>query len=355
MTDSTKPDYRVPTMSEVRIFPKNGMRVASLFAGAGGSCLGYRMAGFQVAWANEFVAAARATYTSNFPDTVIDARDIREVKGQDIVDAVGMVDVLDGSPPCSAHSDLVRKNTRKEDQWARENKYSDTKQRTDDLFGEYARVVGELKPRAFVAENVAGFVKGTSKGIFLNALQALKGHGYRVSARMLDAQWLGVPQSRARLVIVGFREDLEIDPVHPTPLSYRHTLRDALEGLPRDEELEAKCSFVGYAIEDVWRKLYPGQHREDKYFGLYRCAWDRPANAVTATSGKIGGASLSHPDEPRKFTVPELRRICGFPDDFVLAGDYFAQVERMGRAVPPPMMARVARCVAERLAASSGR
>lgn len=335
-------------MREVRAVPKNGLRVASLFAGGGGSCLGYRMAGFEVAYANEFIAAARATYGMNFPDTRLDSRDVREVRGADI----GSVDVLDGSPPCASFSELVRKNVRREERWGKENIYSETKQRTDDLFGEYVRLVGEIRPKAFVAENVAGFVKGAAKGKFLETLAALKGHGYRVRARMLDAQWLGVPQQRQRLILIGFREDLGVDPLHPEPFKFRYTLRDALEGLPPDPEAEKAASIVGYAIEPVWRNLSPGQHREDKYFGLWRGSWDRPANAVTATSGKVGGASLAHPDVPRKFTVAELKRICSFPDDFFLAGDYYQQVERMGRAVPPLMMFAVASEVARQLAAS---
>lgn len=348
-----KPAYRVPTMGDVRRIPANGLRVASLFAGGGGSCLGYRMAGFEIVYANEFIAAARATYGLNFPTTRIDARDVREVRGGDIAEP-GTIDVLDGSPPCSSFSELVRKNVRREERWNQSNVYSDTRQRTDDLFDEYVRILRDLQPRAFVAENVSGFVKGVAKGKFVAALEGMKRAGYRVRARMLDAQWLGVPQQRQRLILLGFREDQGIDPEHPVPLSYRYSVREALEGLPPDPEAEKAASIVGYAIEPVWRALHPGQHREDKYFGLWRASWDRPANAVTATSGKVGGASLAHPDVPRKFTVAELKRICSFPDDFALAGDYYRQVERMGRAVPPIMMRSIAREIARQLAASGG-
>jgi DNA (cytosine-5)-methyltransferase 1 len=173
-----------------------------------------------------------------------------------------------------------------------------------------------------------------------------------VSARLVNAQWLGVPQQRPRIIFVGYREDLGIDPEHPEPFDHRFVLRDALAGLPSDPDAEAAASFKGYAIEKVWNNLFPGQHRKDKYFGLYRASWDRPANAVTAASGIIGGASLAHPDFPRKFTVAELKRICSFPDDFVLEGTYQQQVERMGRAVPPLMMRAIAERVARQLAAA---
>jgi len=79
-TATDKPPYSVPTMDEVRAIPWNGLTVASTFSGGGGSSTGYRMAGYKVAWASEFIEAARKTYAANMnPDTVLDARDIREV------------------------------------------------------------------------------------------------------------------------------------------------------------------------------------------------------------------------------------------------------------------------------------
>ena len=66
----------------------------------------------------------------------------------------------------------------------------------------------ELRPKAFVAENVAGLVRGVARGYFKRILAALKEPGYRVEARLLDAQWLGVPQTRQRLIFVGVRDDL---------------------------------------------------------------------------------------------------------------------------------------------------
>lgn len=356
-----KPPYALPTMAEVAATPWNGLVAASLFSGGGGSSLGYRMAGFRVAFASEFVAAARATYARNFPTTPIDASDVRELTAERVLEVIGMkpgeLDVLDGSPPCSGFSELVRKNVRRETNWGKTKKYSgNVSQRVDDLFFEYVRLLEGIRPRAFVAENVESFVEGVAKGIFVQVFRRMKAAGYRVRASVLDAQWLGVPQQRKRLVFVGIREDVAGEPSHPGPLPYRYSVREALAGLPPDPEAEAACSFVGYAIEPVWRSLQPGSHRMDKYFGLWRASWDRPANAVTAATGIIGGASLSHPDEPRKFTVAELKRICGFPDDFVLEGTYRQQVERLGRAVPPPMMRAVAERVARTLlgAASSG-
>jgi DNA (cytosine-5)-methyltransferase 1 len=224
-----KPPYRVPSLEEIRALPWNGFNAVSTFSGCGGSSLGYRMAGFKMLWASEFVPAAQETYRANAaPHTVLDTRDIREVEGQDILDATGLgvgeIDLFDGSPPCASFSTAGKR----EAGWGQVKKYSDTQQRTDDLFFEYARLIEETQPRVFVAENVAGLVRGTAKGYFKLILARLRKCGYRVQARVLDASWLGVPQSRNRLIFVGVRDDLGMDPVHPAPLPYQYTVRDAL-------------------------------------------------------------------------------------------------------------------------------
>jgi len=223
-----KPPYRVPSMAEIAALPWNGLTVASTFAGAGGSCLGYRMAGYRVVWASEFVPIAAESYRANAPDTILDTRDIRTVTADEILAATGLeagaLDLLDGSPPCQPFSTAGKRHKT----WGTVREYGDHRQRADDLFFEYVRLVDGLRPRVFVAENVSGLVKGTAKGYFKEILRALKACGYVVQARLLDAQWLGVPQTRQRIIFVGVREDLDRTPSFPTPLPYRYSVRDAL-------------------------------------------------------------------------------------------------------------------------------
>lgn len=265
--DPAKPPYRVPSMAEIAATPWNGWTVASTFAGCGGSSLGYRMAGFRVGWANEFVEHAADTYRANAaPGTVVDTRDVRDVKGAEILDACGgRVDVLDGSPPCQPFSTSGKRDRT----WGQERQYGDHAQRADDLFYEYARLVGEVRPRVFVAENVTGLVKGTAKGYFKLIFRALEEQGYRVEARVLDAQWLGVPQARQRVIFMGVRDDLGLDPRFPAPLPYRYSMADALPHLRRvtfdtrganqsaetDEELDAPARTVtagGQAVASAY-------------------------------------------------------------------------------------------------------
>ena len=403
---NSKPPYCIPSMVEIAAIPFNGYRVASTFSGCGGSSLGYRMAGFKVAWANEFIPAARDTYRANFPDTRIDERDIRQVEPAEILDAAGVLagelDLLDGSPPCASFS-MAGKRQR---HWGQVKRYSDGKQRTDDLFFQFVRLLRGLQPRVFVAENVSGLVKGVGKGFFLDILAALKDCGYRVEARLLDAQWLGVPQARQRLFFVGTRLDLAIDPAFPTPLAYRYSVRDALPwigavenangfnghamepvGIPArtvqagrslkvrvstahrsrsiDEPaptvqthnnrhtrsemaIETEADMSRYAVGRELDKLGQGQ-QSARYFQLTRASLDAPAGTITAEGGNPSLASVAHPTECRKFSIAELRAICGFPADFVLTGTYAQQWERLGRAVPPPMMAAIAATIRDRV------
>jgi len=343
------PNLSIPTMDDVAaIRGTNGYKVASTFSGCGGSCLGFEMAGFEIVYASEFVEAARNTYRLNHPGVFVDERDIRKVTADQILEVAGVergeLDVFEGSPPCASFST----SGKRERGWGETKKYSDTEQRADDLFFEYARLIDEIQPRTFVAENVAGLVRGTAKGYFKDIIRRLKSCGYAVEAKLLDASYLGVPQARNRLIFVGVRNDLGHTPRFPKPQQTRLTLGDALGSRPArpgpyiDPETQADIGFERYAIYREWRKLKPGE-KSEKYLNLIRPHPGKPVNTITATAGNIGAASVTHPHEPRKFNLRELRRLSGFPDDFVLTGKYEQRAERIGRAVPPVMMRAVAR------------
>ena len=217
-----KPSYSPPLMVAVRKMPLNGYTVISTFSGAGGSSLGLRMAGFKCLWANEFVQAAQEVYRQNFPDTFLNPNDIRTITSEDIYRETGAkkgsIDLMEGSPPCSSFSTAGQK----EKNWGKEKKYSTDKvQRTDDLFFEYTRLLRSIKPKMFVAENVSGLVKGVSIGYFKEIMQEFENAGYKVRAQLLDAAWLGVPQKRQRLIFLGARDDLGVEPEYPKPLPYQ--------------------------------------------------------------------------------------------------------------------------------------
>ena len=301
------------------------------------------MAGYRVVYANEFVELARKVYAENHPKCCLDPRDIREVKPSDILKAsgvsVGDLDLFDGSPPCSAFSLAGSRDKG----WGQVKKYSDTSQRTDDLFFEYIRLLDGIKPKVFVAENVAGLVSGAAKGYFKKILSSLRQVGYRVSCRVLDAQWLGVPQMRERTIFVGVREDLGIDPVHPSPLPYRYTIKEVIEGLSeKGLSLPITKGTMTYKLWSASRAgdslsvAYEKMKGKKAFYTHVKQSPDKPSNTITATMCNL------HWEEPRKLSVNELKRICSFPDDFVLFGSVQRQYERLGRSVPPLMMMRIA-------------
>lgn len=346
-----KPPYRVPSMAEIEALPWNGFRVASTFSGCGGSCLGYRMAGYRVVYANEFIEEAQRTYKANHPNSFLDTRDIRQVKPEDVLEKVGVdrgeLDLFDGSPPCSAFSTAGKR----EAGWGKVKAYSDKAQRVDDLFFEYVRLLNGIRPKVFVAENVSGLVKGTAKGYFKRILAALREPGYRVSCRVLDAQWLGVPQMRQRTIFVGVRDDLGLDPVHPAPLPYRYTVGEAVEGLPQGGE--AKRLKPGTDTHRYWVATKPGSALsegakqltgKESFFTHVKLTPHQQANTILQSCQQ-----LYHWAEPRSLTLQELRRVGGFPDDFELTGDFSQRWERIGRAVPPLMMAQVAKTIEEKI------
>jgi len=441
-----KPPYRVPSMADIRAFPWNGLTVASTFAGGGGSSTGYRMAGCKVVWANEVVPIARRSYAANMdPSTILDGTDIRQVTAEDILKATGlkqgMLDIFDGSPPCVSFSTAGKR----EQGWGRVTASHDITQRHDDLFYEFARLLKGLQPRVFVAENVSGLIKGTAKGYFLEILRALRACGYRVEAKLLDAQWLGVPQMRQRIIFMGVRNDLPSKPAFPAPLAWRYTVRDALPWLGGEavaihdtngwerfsqgditdapspavmtsaashyverrvvhdtrgrggaegfnswssgDVTDHPCPTITngtaglnsshfrvvhdtsgqYGAGDVTDRPSPsvlsgrsGTHqvlrtgglelppsRDKAYdgkdaYGIQIADADKPSPTVTLGSP---GNDLGHPTERRKFTIAELKRICSFPDDYVLEGSYADQWARCGNAVPPVMMFHIARTI----------
>lgn len=356
----TKPKYQVPSMSEIEALPWNGFKVASTFSGGGGSCLGYRMAGYHVVYANEFVEEAQRTYRANHKDTYLDCRDIRSVTPESILRILNMkkgeIDLFDGSPPCCAFSTAGKR----EKGWGQERDYSDgKKQRIEDLFEEYIRILDGLQPKTFVAENVSGMVKGSAIGYFKYYLRKMKECGYKVNAQLLNAKWLGVPQSRERIIFVGVREDLRFEPVHPKPLKYYYTLGDAFEGLPEDREEKDRLieEIKGYKIGQILarlpknppKKISASSIMNGSYFNLIRSSFNEPAPTMCQMGATQSCACACACDEDRRFTIGEIKRITSLPDDFILTGNYKQQYERAARMVPPMMMKHIAETIAREI------
>lgn len=426
-------EYVRPTLEEIRARPRNGLTAVGSFSGCGGSSTGLKMAGWDVPYVIEFVDAAADTYAANAPEAFVDRRDIRKIQPEEILQKldlqVGDLDLFEGSPPCSSFSAAGTGHKTRERECERcegsgqlkaelgkdaetcpvcdgegrlagiSKSYSDTEQETHDLFWEWMRILDGLRPRAFLAENVPGMLRGDAREYADRIIQDLQALGYRVGWKILHAQWYGAPQLRERLIFFGLRKDVGASvpefpsPTHDPPFTLQQAL-DAAE--PSDPAHLKDSSMEGYAVGRTWNRITearaegrevdftvlpcqrcgkPINEREHTitkttqaglptqakcadgekalilkdYFMLVVPELGRPCPTVTATGAMAGAASVTHPTECRKFTPSELLSISGFPRGFTLTGTREQQCERMGRAVPPPMYEACGRALAEAL------
>ncbi len=303
--------------------------VISTFAGCGGSSLGYSMTGSRELLAVEWDDNAAETFRLNFPDVPLYHGDIAALSVEECLERTGLVpgglDVLDGSPPCQGFSLAGKRN------------FADDR---NQLFREYVRLLRGLKPKVFVMENVPGMVKGKMKAIFVEILNELKSSGYNVKARTLNSKYFGVPQSRERLIFIGTRNDLNIEPSHPLPQSIPITVRVALTDV---SPCEVPLPTVPDRMANVMAACKPGRSVSDSfkiasYYNYIRLAWDRPSNTIPKSVLYSTHASHWHPSEDRPCTIRELARLGSFPDQFQFVGDYKDRVARIGNSVPPLFM-----------------
>ena len=369
--------YKSYTLKDVHdASSQNKFSVISTFAGGGGSSTGYRLAGGKILCVNEFVEEAQKTYHENYPETPILPGDIKKLTGKDFLDAagigVGELDILDGSPPCSAFSvaGVLSHGAggKHSDGWGKTKLYSDGKmvENIEDLFFEFLRIADDIKPKVIVAENVAGLTMGEAKEYFNKITNTFEKIGYDVSAKVLNSVNYGVPQTRTRVIFIGVREDVTVDvgltfmniaSIFPEGDGKVISLEEAFEGLEYDQEevdylIKRWTASAHYKDTVALMPLDPPKvltgadyHPKSHHFNVKRCSRFHPSPTVTATGAGETGAGGCHWIEPRKFTIAELKRIMSLPDDFILTGRHGKKAERIGRMVPPLMMKAIAEAV----------
>ena len=300
----------------------NAPTVISTFAGCGGSSLGYKLAGFRELLAVEWDNNAVETFRLNFPEVPVYHGDIAKLTGAECMRlagvGVGELDVFDGSPPCQGFSTAGKR------------KFDDPR---NSLFREYARLLKELQPRVFVMENVTGMVKGCMKQAYLTIIKTLRDCGYRARGEVLNAMYYNVPQSRERVIIIGVRNDLGIEPSHPKPQTRPVKICEAFAGISgRGDAPEMSEHY-----HKSWAKAKPGEcvgSRQD----TEKLDLRKPSKTLTKSEG-YGGSY--HPTESRPLSTLERKRIGSFPDDFKFT-DWKNAVLRIGNSVPPNLMRAIA-------------
>ena len=358
-------DYQKYTLQDVYDGEaQNKFNVISTFAGGGGSSTGYRLAGGKILCINEFVKEARNTYHENYPNTPILPDDIKELEGKDLLEAanvgVGEVDILDGSPPCSAFSmaGAVVQGKGHSAGFGQVKKYSDDKkvENIEDLFFEFIRVAKDIQPKVIVGENVSGLLMGEAKNYYYKITAEFGNIGYNVSSMLLDSSHYGVPQTRKRVIFIAVRKDvtdaigltsLNIAGVFPEKNSEVVTCGKAFEDLVYDEEeikMLTETFSKGSHFETASKmpldpkKVLTGcdYHPKGHHFNMKRVSRFKPSPTITASGGCI------HWSEMRKLALGETRRLTSLPEDFKLTGKWEQKSERMGRMVPPLMMKAIA-------------
>jgi len=372
-TETMKEKFKPYFLSDVDLSSKKQLfNVVSTFAGAGGSSTGYRLAGGNIIFANEFVEAAINTYRLNYPDTPIVIHDIRKLnRGKEKVEQLfksygidkGQLDIFDGSPPCATFS--TASAGRGKDKMDKKNvAYSDTTQsRIGYLIHDYVFMANVIQPKICIMENVPGIVRSH---VFNEALDRLRRYGYIISYKKLLATNYGAPQKRERLFVLALRPDIakevgikdenDLAKVFPQPTSDIITTRQALADIkinPEERDMLLTLARKSASYEIISKlPLNPPKntgisdiiHDWKSDFSLTRISWDLPAPTITAT-GAAGRGGLIHPDENRPLGIMELKRLMSLPDDFKLTGTFAQKAERIGRMVPPLLTKAIAESV----------
>ncbi len=358
------------------------MKSIELFSGTGGLALGLQQAGFDHVALYEWDKHACENLEMNFGVSKVIRGDVRNVD----FGVHNGVDLVAGGPPCQPFS-LGGKSMA----------YRDSR----DMFPEMVRAIRETMPRAFVVENVKGLLRKAFSTYFnyiilqltypkiekegqmtwqqhLSELERVHtssqhvGLHYNVTFRLVDAANYGVPQHRYRVVIVGFRNDVNAKWAFPEPthseaallytkwISHEYweehglpypsiipltkeqlrkvymqhdlfdsslrwqTVRDAIRGLPTDDNGKMRLNHIGRG----GAKEYPG------HTGSHL---DEPSKTIKAGAHGVPGGEnmlLSDDGSLRYYTVRESARIQSFPDSFDFKGPWSESMRQIGNAVP---------------------
>lgn len=292
--------------TEEEVNPKNAARpiCIDLFAGAGGLALGFEQAGFDVAAAVEYDPIHAAIHKLNFPEAEVICQDVREVTGDEIRRRTGLgarsIDVVVGGPPCQGFS-LIGQRVLDDPR--------------NELVFHFWRIVTELRPKAFVFENVAGMATGAHQKLLEELFQRFEASGYtvRLPYRILNASHYGVPQDRRRLILLGARRGLRL-PKYPAPrtappnrkgqrsaelvkgLKAAPTVWDAIKDLPDIEQFDHLLNDdlmepVKYGRGSAYALQLRGQERDSTDFSHPRSA---------AWQGLSGCLRAEHTEESRR-------------------------------------------------------
>lgn len=331
-------DFLFNDDAQMEIVPKKNYSVLELFAGAGGLALGLEKSGLHTVLLNEIDRYACETLRLNRPNWNILEGDIKEYSFKEYKNEI---DVITGGFPCQAFSYAGKKLG-----------LEDTR---GTLFYEFARVVDEVQPKIFIAENVKGLLNHDNGKTLKTMVSIFEELGYQIlDPKVLKAIFYNVPQKRERIFIVGISKEIKKKFYFPKPNTKIYTLRDALkkgdlfncdvpisEGVKYPETKKKVLKLVppGGCWRDLPLEIQKEYMKKSFYLsggktGMARkISWDEPCLTLTCSPAQKQ-TERCHPEEVRPFTIREYARIQTFPDNWKFAGSTYQQYKQIGNAVP---------------------
>ena len=327
------------------------MKGLDLFSGPGGMTLGFKRAGIEPIACVEMRKYAVETYEGHTPDAEHFCADIRALEFDKFS---GKVDIVYGGPPCQPFS--VGGLRRAEDD-------------PRDMFPQFIRVLQEVRPAAFIAENVPGLATKSRLEYLASIIAKFEALGYAVSWRVLLAADYGIPQKRKRLFIVGSKLGNQFyfpKPTHGPDLPLPHVcagkvIKNEPLGVPPD------CPVVFAKYPDPRKSPYAGHvyngggrpidmsapcHTILAAAGGYKTHWVDPLNvAVDYNKHLLSGGEPWVGEVPgaRRMTVEESALIQTFPRSMQFAGSRSSQFTQVGDAVPPDLAEVIGRALVDQL------
>ena len=348
---------RSPSTDIAKRDKAGNFKFVDLFAGIGGFRLAFESAGGTCVFSSEWDRFARQTYAENFGLDVDEiGGDITKIPAEEIPNH----DVLLAGFPCQPFSlaGVSKKNS-----LGRAHGFDDPTQGT--LFFDIKRIIKSRRPAAFVLENVKNLLSHDSGRTFTVISEALRNElGYELHVNVLDGSRF-VPQSRQRVIIIGFRsstgfgwDDVKLPSRSPKLESILHR-RDGTEPeLAADDErffdhrrqrVQPKYTLT----PNLWTYLqgYADKHRSlGNGFGFGLVGPDDVARTLSARYHKDGSEILvRHRPRPRRLTPRECARLMGFPDTFEIPVSDTQAYRQFGNSVVVPGLRQVAKAVIARL------
>ena len=293
----------------------------SLFCGAGGLDMGFERAGYKIIWANDFDYNACKTHR-NWSKAHVVCGDISKVD----YSAIPASDVILGGFPCQGFS------------LSGPRKIDDSR---NVLYKHYVKLVRQNNPKAFIGENVKGLLTMGNGQIIDAIINDFAECGYDVYCKLVNAKNFGVPQDRERVVIIGFRKDLQVKEFElPDTIGETMTLREAIGDMEAADPNEV--------CDAAYSSRYMSRNRKRD--------WDNVAYTVPAMAKQVtlwpGSPNMVKVDkdlwefgkngETRRLSWREVAAIQTFPKDLEFFGDLISIYKQIGNAVPVKLAEYVA-------------